>query len=328
MLRSPERMASRIWSMRSCSFGGEGVLDRRWRHLPGEPSRPTIPRSAPYDGPHDVIRLTGAGDGAQARGIQCRRVPRLRPAPPAGARGGRCGDLRGAGVVEPGVPHPARRGAAVQRDGRVPVTRLARARAGRPHGHPGARHPRARRSPAEQQARRGRAGVARAVRALGVHDARRRGRRAAVGPARPARALGGAAGQRGRAGATGGATRGRATCRSWPPPWPASGTPSTRRGSSPSCRRCSAQDGVFEARYDPNTRRTPDERVAQLDGSAWVVWGAHQLAVAAPDRAVELLTPLHVDARAQRDPADVRHRLPHAPAEGLVRLLGARRAAR
>ena len=52
------------------------------------------------------------------------------------------------------------------------------------------------------------------------------------------------------------------------------------------------QDGVFEARYDPNTRRTPDERVAQLDGSAWVVWGAHQLAAAAPGRAVELLTPL------------------------------------
>ncbi len=51
-------------------------------------------------------------------------------------------------------------------------------------------------------------------------------------------------------------------------------------------------DGVFEARYDPATRRTPDERVAQLDGSAWVVWGAHQLAVAAPGRAVELLTPL------------------------------------
>ena len=49
---------------------------------------------------------------------------------------------------------------------------------------------------------------------------------------------------------------------------------------------------MFEARYDPNTRRTPDERVAQLDGSAWVVWGAHQLAVAAPGRAVELLTPL------------------------------------
>ena len=51
-------------------------------------------------------------------------------------------------------------------------------------------------------------------------------------------------------------------------------------------------DGWFEARYDLRTRRTPDDRVAQLDGSAWSVWGAHQLALAAPDRAVELLTPL------------------------------------
>jgi len=51
-------------------------------------------------------------------------------------------------------------------------------------------------------------------------------------------------------------------------------------------------DGWFEARYDLRTRRTPDERVAQLDGSAWVVWGAHQLAASAPDRAGELLTPL------------------------------------
>ena len=51
-------------------------------------------------------------------------------------------------------------------------------------------------------------------------------------------------------------------------------------------------DGWFEARYDLRTLRTPDDRVAQLDGSAWSVWGAHQLALAAPDRAVELLTPL------------------------------------
>ena len=51
-------------------------------------------------------------------------------------------------------------------------------------------------------------------------------------------------------------------------------------------------DGWFEARYDLRTRRTPDDRVAQLDGSAWSVWGGHQLALAAPDRAVELLTPL------------------------------------
>lgn len=48
-------------------------------------------------------------------------------------------------------------------------------------------------------------------------------------------------------------------------------------------------DGWFEARYDLSTRRAPDGRVAQLDGSAWSVWGAHQLALAAPERAVELL---------------------------------------
>lgn len=51
-------------------------------------------------------------------------------------------------------------------------------------------------------------------------------------------------------------------------------------------------DGFFEARYDLSTMRSPDERVAQLDGSAWVVWAARQLAVAAPDRAAELLEPL------------------------------------
>lgn len=51
-------------------------------------------------------------------------------------------------------------------------------------------------------------------------------------------------------------------------------------------------DGWFEARYDLRTRRPPDDRVAQLDGSAWSVWGAHQLAVAAPDRAAALLQPL------------------------------------
>jgi len=51
-------------------------------------------------------------------------------------------------------------------------------------------------------------------------------------------------------------------------------------------------DGWFEARYDLRTRRTPDQRVAQLDGSAWSIWGAQQLSLAAPDRAAELLTPL------------------------------------
>ena len=103
-------------AVRACSIGGGDTC-------PANLVAPPALRSAPYDGPHDVIRLTGAGDAAQARGIQCRRVPRLRPAPPAGARRGRRGDLRGAGVVEHRVPHPARRGAAVQRDGRVPVAR-------------------------------------------------------------------------------------------------------------------------------------------------------------------------------------------------------------
>ena len=52
------------------------------------------------------------------------------------------------------------------------------------------------------------------------------------------------------------------------------------------------KDGGFEARYDPSTRRTPDDRIAQLDGTGWVVWAAAQIATAAPERAVELLTPL------------------------------------
>ncbi len=88
------------------------------------------------------------------------------------------------------------------------------------------------------------------------------------------------------------------------------------------------QDGVFEARYDPATRRTPDERVAQLDGSAWVVWGAHQVALAAPDRAVELLTPLRsmLVRSATRLMSVIDSAYPAA--EGLVRLLGARRARR
>ncbi|HET9021597.1 MAG TPA: hypothetical protein VFN34_06900 [Ornithinibacter sp.] len=51
-------------------------------------------------------------------------------------------------------------------------------------------------------------------------------------------------------------------------------------------------DGWFEARYDIATRRTPDERGLQLDGSGWAAWGASQVAAAAPGRAVELLAPL------------------------------------
>ena len=51
-------------------------------------------------------------------------------------------------------------------------------------------------------------------------------------------------------------------------------------------------DGWFEARYDIGTGRPPDDRIVQLDGSGWSLWGARQLAVATPERAVELLAPL------------------------------------
>ncbi|WP_345202832.1 hypothetical protein [Fodinibacter luteus] len=51
-------------------------------------------------------------------------------------------------------------------------------------------------------------------------------------------------------------------------------------------------DGWFEARYDITSRRPPDDRVAQLDGSGWALWAASQLATHAPDRAVELLAPV------------------------------------
>lgn len=57
-------------------------------------------------------------------------------------------------------------------------------------------------------------------------------------------------------------------------------------------RGVQGRDGGFEARYDPSTRRPPDDRVAQLDGTGWVVWGAGQIAAQAPERATELLTPL------------------------------------
>ena len=51
-------------------------------------------------------------------------------------------------------------------------------------------------------------------------------------------------------------------------------------------------DGWFEARYDIATRRAPDDRIAQLDGSGWALWGARQVASAAPERAADLLAPL------------------------------------
>lgn len=48
-------------------------------------------------------------------------------------------------------------------------------------------------------------------------------------------------------------------------------------------------DGGFEARYDADTGRAPDGRLAQLDGSGWVLWGAAQVARAAGERAPEVL---------------------------------------
>lgn len=57
-------------------------------------------------------------------------------------------------------------------------------------------------------------------------------------------------------------------------------------------QRVQRPDGWFEARYDPRTGRRPDDRVPQLDGSGWVAWAAAQIALADPDRAVELLAPL------------------------------------
>lgn len=46
------------------------------------------------------------------------------------------------------------------------------------------------------------------------------------------------------------------------------------------------EDGWFEARYDPATRRRPDGRERQLDGTGWVLWalaGMYDLDPAGPD---------------------------------------------
>ncbi|MBM6405466.1 hypothetical protein JQN72_14565 [Phycicoccus sp. CSK15P-2] len=51
-------------------------------------------------------------------------------------------------------------------------------------------------------------------------------------------------------------------------------------------------DGGFEARYDVATKKAPDGRVAQLDGSGWVLWAADELARFAPEDAGEALGPL------------------------------------
>lgn len=50
-------------------------------------------------------------------------------------------------------------------------------------------------------------------------------------------------------------------------------------------------DGGFEARYDPWTLRSPDDRAAQLDGAGWVLWAARELRTWAPGRP-GLLDPL------------------------------------
>ena len=108
-----------------------------------------------------------------------------------------------------------------------------------------------------------------------------------------------------------------------------------RAGRAPGARRraaglppggCSATDGWFEARYDIATRRAPDDRVAQLDGSGWALWGGSPgrgggprprrraaRAAAAPARAL-LAAPARLARR------------PNRAAPGVVRLLGARRA--
>ncbi len=51
-------------------------------------------------------------------------------------------------------------------------------------------------------------------------------------------------------------------------------------------------DGWFEARYDLETGRAPDDRVAQLDGAGWALWAAAELGRWAPDEAPVLLAPV------------------------------------
>ena len=51
-------------------------------------------------------------------------------------------------------------------------------------------------------------------------------------------------------------------------------------------------DGWFEARYDLGTRATPDDREAQLDGSGWVLWAAHEILRNTGEGLVALLAPL------------------------------------
>ena len=70
------------------------------------------------------------------------------------------------------------------------------------------------------------------------------------------------------------------------------GHPELAAGQLAFLQRVQRPDGWFEARYDITSRRPPDDRVAQLDGTGWSLWAASQLAAHAPDRAAELLAPV------------------------------------
>lgn len=65
-------------------------------------------------------------------------------------------------------------------------------------------------------------------------------------------------------------------------------------------------DGWLEARYRLDTRRTPDGRARQLDGTAWLLWAASRILAASPDaplgRVRGLLTRCAGHLLATRDP--------------------------
>ena len=129
------------------------------------------------------------------------------------------------------------------------------------------------------------------------------------------------------AGPTGGATRGRATCRSWRPPSPAPGTPTTPRAQLAFLQEVQRHDGWFEARYDiahpPHARTTGSPSSTGRGG--WC--GARASSPrTAPDRAAELLAPLRpmLVRCARRLLASLD--ADDAAAAGLLGLLGARRA--
>jgi len=53
-------------------------------------------------------------------------------------------------------------------------------------------------------------------------------------------------------------------------------------------QRVQHDDGWFEARYVPGTRRSPDNRLPQLDGTGWVLWAVDRLRDLAPSPAPRL----------------------------------------